>query len=78
MSQFQDEAFQFDFVKDLTICCHGNKFIISFYMQIVTYSRKFYFVKINFKAFDTLNFPIVTATRILYSLTGLLKVKHED
>ena len=42
MSQFENEAFQFDFLKSLvqtvkTICCHGNRFIISFYMQIVTY-----------------------------------------
>ena len=58
MFQFQNETFQFDFVlcqvsaaDSKTICCHGNRFIISLYMQIVTYSRKIYFLKINFKIF---------------------------
>ena len=53
MSQFQNEAFQFHFVKSLVQTLSQSvamamDLIISFYMQIVTYSRKFYFVKINF------------------------------
>ena len=55
-----------------TNCCHGKSFIISFLYsfsrQIVTYSRKFYFVKIYLFsgetiAFDILNFPDLTANR---------------
>ena len=53
MSQFQNEVFQFDFGKTLRCKLQASLlpwhiFIISFYVQIVTYSRKFYFVKINF------------------------------
>ena len=53
MSQFQNEAFQFHFVKSLVQTLSQSvamamDFIISFYVQIFTYSRKFYFVKINF------------------------------
>ena len=62
MSQFQNEAFQFDFVKTLVQTLSQSVAMITdlsfyvqivtysrkFYVQIVTYSRKFYFVKINF------------------------------
>ena len=72
-----------------TICFPGNRFIISFYMQIVTYSRKIYFVKISFNylfSSFTLHkqepltpwiFPPWQQLESLF-LTGLLKVKHED
>ena len=51
MSQFQNDALQFDFVKCLVQTRKpsvGMVTDLSFHTQIVTYSRKFYFVKINF------------------------------
>ena len=53
MSQFQNEAFQFDFVKCLVQTLRQSVAMATdlsfhFSMQIVTYSRKFCFVKINF------------------------------
>ena len=77
MSRFQNEAFRFDFVKCLvqTLRQSGAMATDLSFRFISKLLHMFYFVKIDFnfsqhihtqtRAFDTLNFPTLTATKIL-------------
>ena len=49
MSQFENEAFQFDFVKTLVqTLSQSVSMATDLSFHFILYSRKFYFIKINF------------------------------